>query len=462
MDNINQQQNNIERCYIKFEGGEADVFTANLNLAVGQFSSCTVQISEASPVFPNIDTMCALIIKLDGKLHYLFNGYIISDVQSVSTATTHIEGYRQYTIAILTESLDSTPPVAWTYLSNAVNTENGAVQGYVLVGNNIETNKSSALAKTALNTNIAEIIVDTVNQLQGTIRSSSISSLFTYDSTVLNMQGTHELSYYITEKATNLLKGGATYIQTIETLCNEFLLTLIPKLPSTGGYFKMHITYKPAWGRKPVTTIKLSDYLSILSTNVSIKNRQIDGIIMPYWDTRGSSVTNLGLYAFYGRQRLNSGYDFVITDHKSLEKYFGQTTSSLRYKQISLPSWLGKGLAVSSLQKAVKGYVKSYFSLYSYAQRKMSIDLPLVKFLDLTKYLGDLVSLQAFTEKVEGLDSGSTKTSNYYIGQLAGLSLHLNFIQSKLVVSCSANISHVRPERTDRILNFTASDLMYR
>jgi hypothetical protein len=484
MIDVRQNMNTLNKCYLEFGGTDGtenttDLFSINLTMSVGQFPTCTVTISEASDAFPSVNNYCHVKLTIDDEDYTLFNGYIMAEAQTVSTSVSHVAGYRQYSIAILTEGVDSIPPTAWTYLTNAVNAEHGAVQGYTLVGNNIAGGNTKAKQRLAGNPNIAEVILKTMDALQsatvGSSGGSAISRLFTYDNTPLNMSGINDIPVYVADKATNLIKGGASYIQAIQTLCDEFFLTLIPY--QEGSWYKMHIAYKPAWGPSISKKITLSDYIGILMSNSSIKNRKIDGVIMPYWDTTGGNITHLGQYAFYGRIRMESGLDFVITSHKDLANYLGNTTSGLRYKQIPTPAWLGKGLSTSSLQRAVRGLVKSYFSLYSYAQRKITLDIPIINFFSYRDKLGDLVSVEAFSNSLEGLDkgvnnnpllknmssflSGNPKTKTY-IGQLMSISLNINFVQSKLMANCSVSISHVRSERTNKILNFTPSELMYK
>ena len=483
---VYQNMNTLNKCYLAFGGSKGkdssvDLFSIHLTLSVGQFPVCNVSISEASPSFPKMNDYCHVILEIDNKSYTLLNGYISADAQSVNTTPESITGYRQYTISIITEGVDSIPPTAWTYLTNAVNTEYGAVQGYTLVGKSIDQGKTNATQRLALNKNIADMIVKTMDELQsakkGAKSTNGISKYFSWDKTLLNMPGSHDLIMYISQKATDLIKGGASYIQAIQTLCNEFFLVLIPKKVSNSLMYKMHIAYKPAWGKKIAKNIKLAEYTGITLANSSLKNRTIDGVIMPCWDTTGGEITHLGQYIFYGRKRVASNLDFVITSHKDLSRYLGATTSGLRYKQIPLPSWLGNGLASSSLQRAVKGIVKSYFSLYSYATRKINLEIPLIKFFSMRDYLGEIVSVEAFSNNLEGLDTGgktnplltgSSRSSKNksktqkYIGQLMSIALNINFIQSKLVTNCSVSISHVRSEYTEKVLKFTASDLLYK
>lgn len=480
MSDILQNINNVQKCYLSFSGssgkGKTDIFSLSLSMTVGQFPQCTVLLSEASLSLPSINQQCSVILELDGSSYTLFDGYIITDTQTVSTSPDHVAGYRQYQIAINTEGVDSIPPTAWTYLTNAVNVEQGVTQGYVLVGNSIQNGTQNAKASQAGNNNIAQIILKTMDELQGATTGNrtqaSISSMFTYSNTVLNMAGTHDLAQYIADKATTLLKGGYSYIQAIESLCSEFYLVTYPRLSKNG--YRMHISYKPGWGKKPADMISLSEYTGILTTSLSTKNKRIDGIIMPYWDTTGANPTHIGQYAFYGQAKSNSGLTMRIFNLTSLKNFFGANTSGLKYKQIPTPAWLATGLSTTALQQAVRGVVKAHFATYAFAQRTINLDIPLVKFLSLRSSLGSLVEVEAFKNNVEGLDTQSTKSKGHtlstgkdkntktYIGQLSTVSMTLNFVQSKLIINCTASVSHVRMSSVDKWMNFTTDDLLYK
>jgi hypothetical protein len=467
VDDITDKLYNIKRLKLTFGGNagnasSTDIMNMSLALALNLLPQCSVSVSSASPSVPKINDYCKIILSTDKGDHLLFNGYIAEISQSTATHTTHVQSYYTYRVAIFTESLDSTPPAAWTYLTNAVDTENSIIHGYTVVGNNITNGVRKAQQSQALSTDIPGMILKTIDKLQDEISSGGagtpVSRYFTWDPLALNMKGSHEVLRYITTRAAALIKNGQSYMQAISALCNEFFLTIIPK--KVGSWYKMHITRAPAWGTVS-KYISLAGYSALLTRQESVRNRQIDGIVMPYWDTTGQKQTNMGQYIFYGRKANSSGLSFEIFDHKSMSKYFGSTTGYLKYKQIPLPTWLSKGLAVSDLQAAIRRILKEYFASYMYANRGVQVTLPYPVYKWVSTHLGEIIGIAVPGNMAKGLDDINSTSKDYIIGQLSSVTIDMNFVQDRFIINCGASLTHARPISTDKVLNFKAKDLLY-
>lgn len=442
------------------------IFNLDLSLAVNNIPVCNIALSAASADSVKIDQECKICLKHSKGTTTLFSGYISAEASNIATYTSHIENYKTFTVSIITEAVDAIPPTAWIYLTNAVDSENLVVQGITKVGKGAYGKTEKELAVSSKDKNIAKLILDTLDKLQDNIRNNitnntkSISKYFVNPDVILNAEGAPEsIPRYINNKSRALLLSGATYMQVIQTLCQDFYLSILPSVEKE--QYKLQLTHINTWGDSQ-KTIKLSEYSAIYTSHVSIKNRLVDGVLMPIYDTTGRQVTDTGLFVFYGQKSSNSGAVMEITDIKSAEGFFKNNTGSLRYKQIPLPTWL-VGNAPDTTRNNAKRVVKEYFATYAYANYQVSLGIPYHVYDDLRTYLGKVVSIEMLDDgKIIEQTSKKSGKKRLFKGVLQGLNINIRLVSSKLAVSCNANVSHVRSETVDKLMKFKNTDKLYK
>lgn len=462
MNILSDKSLDLQALQLKIENQIYPIFTLDLALTVNNMPVCNVSLSAASGADIKIDQECEVSLVHSKGTDILFNGYIMADSVNVATYPTHIENYRTYAIAISTSMIDAIPPTAWVYLTNATGGENLVVMGITKVGKSAYglTNKT-----TSADNNISKLILGALDKLSDDIKnnnsgtsSNDISKHFAPSELLLNTTSIPEtVVQHIDKRVRSLILGGAPYMQVIQTLCSDFYLSLLPVVDNK--QYKMQIAHIDAWG-KSERDIKLSEYTSAYTSQSSIKNRNIDGVLMPIYDTSGKAVTDTGLFTFYGQKVKNGNMIHEIVDIKSAGKFFGQDTGSLRYKQIQLPSWL-VGNAPDTLRNNAKRVVKEYFATYAYANYQLSMNIPYFVYRDLKQYLGKVVSVETLGGAAD-FDNIGKSARKKFKGVIHSLNLGMRFVASKLDVSCYMTLSHVRPEDVDKQFKFTDSDRLYK
>lgn len=450
----------LQTLIVKVGKNTYPVFNFNLSLAVNAMPVGTIALSVASKPTIKIDDECSVVLTRNGSDVVLFSGYISSVAVNTSTFVSHIENYLLYTISSKSAAIDAIPPTAWVYLTNAVDTENLVVQGFTKVGKGALGQTDTELERNKGETNIPAIICNTINSLQGHISQMTnppdlIGKFIKGDNLRLNLQGTDRANRYINDRIVSLIeKSKQSYLDVIRTVCQEFYLTLVP---SKKDNYLLRMRHVNPW-RASKHTITWSDYTAISMTNISLKGKEIDGIIMPYYDTTGTQVTTTGLFCFYGVKEQKTGAKIEIFDTKSAQTFYKQGVGSLRYKQISTPSWLAQGLGASSLRPSVQKIVKEHFLSYAYGTNQIMLNVPYAVYETLVDRIGDTVTVQTLADHISMVNKKNTKDLK---GILSGLNIDIRTVASRLSINCTATISHAHEVDIEKQLNIVSESGLY-
>lgn len=483
MPEITENLTNIERCWLENtskSGRETEVLTFSLALTTGAMPMCSITISGAAEHYPAINDSCDVWLKVNGRTLLLFGGYIAETTESAETYASGIQHYRTYRIACHTEAVDSLPPTTDVYLNSNTGNAEAVKQGFVWVNKQAEIGAVSAKNTYRNCPNIIKTILGTFTTLSTSISNTkgSFDHYFKSPAVYFTYPPTDGVVTYIIDRIKTLIKGGATYIQALTQICDEFLLTLVPVVTNRDDPH-MKLGFTPAFGKKPATKLTTSDYTFLSRALVSQKNRKIDGIIMPLANFKGNKPTTVTQYVVYGRIR-NGRSTMEIVDHKTVEGYFNKNKDNrnLRFKYIPIPGWADNGLMNHSNWKAILADIaRTYYALYAYSASRISLAIPLERYWSLRGCLGEIIEVETFKNAKQGLDKGRVNPNNNFSrplkvdqttkmsvfrGQLTTLTLNINVVGGNFRVSSDATLGSVRLAATDALLFPSTPKFLYK
>lgn len=463
----------IQDLYLQTEGGVFNVVAVNLSLTVGGLPNCIVSLSTGGllnsklpnstaldgPSFPQLDEACNLFIKINNTPYLLMSGFLAGEQSSLSTIQNNISSRRSYRIASVVEKIDSVPPMAVRYLSNAVGANQLAQHNFILVSSAVDIAKSKAKKIANDVKNLGKTIIECMSELQSSISQKMVdefSKYIKYNKIQLQLKNppTDLLTYIVTHLSEAIMKG-ASYFSALLSLCADLHLSLIPKYKS--GELAMYITHVNPWSA-PKITLTPTQYSSMEVINMSRKSSNVDGIIISNSGDTTSTATHL--YTFYGQYKGKDGAVHKITKDTLTET---PQTTAFKFSLRSIPGWLlnfdkTKDTATNDTD-LIERLCKEFFAQEALTGQQVIVTLPIIKFLELQNTLGSTYAITTLDKTAINLSTAGATDKLFAF--LRGIQLNIMFTATQINANASMTFSHVRTPEIQNALSLKDSELLY-
>lgn len=428
--------------------------TCTVSLVAGGLLEDYNQHSEDTPMFPTAGEECALYMQIDDTIYLLFGGTISNTSYDAAITPNGITSHYSIQINSTSSGLDSIPPTAVRYITNATGGENKVQHSFIKAQDGMVATRNYNQSAQHTISNMGKMILDILDNIQRGISDSTdklFSEYIVCDNIKLQAKLTGDsLHNYIYGRATQALLGGMNYASILNMLCRELYLTLIPTLDDDGRLV-MRITHLNPWSKECIK-LGLSDCCAVRVTGTSRYNNQVDGIVIP---NRGNAeTTDINFYTYYGLAQDGTGQVMQITKE---DLHRSANTKTYRFVQRFFPTWLHD--IDDTDRRLTTRLCKEHFAQECWINHHLSVQVPLMTFLQLRDYLGRVLEVPIPDNTTTDFNKSFNTTKLF--GCLHSYTFSFTVYNNELSPKTDITLSHVRTEDQQNALAFNENDLLY-